>query len=382
MHTYSHTSRRLSQRVAAVTLAAFGIGGLAPSIAGAGGGDITVPINTSATTTISPIPAATVAASCVVPGPTTSTVWFGYTNNSAERVNALVGSNSNAVRLTVESYVINHGQVEQLQPGSVARAFAVSVPAGDSATWTVMVPDLANLGSTTTVSATGGPSTAACAAGTPKRSATIQATPGETPSIVFTVGKQVRDTSGLLTKATVDFAVSGLATTCSEGGVPLAPKVLWGYGGPTTVINGALVGAAGDALASLPARAIERTDSDASYSFVRSYRSTRAVANPQSAWAFGTRAQQLLGTAPFARGLSSETVIADVVARCKFGNRVVTGPTTYWLDADGRPIAFQIVTDIPTQTTRKALNCFITGSPVVNCDVPTTGAGPGGPRFR
>jgi len=365
-----------------VTLAAFGVGGLVPSIAGAGGGDITVPINTSASTTISPIPAATVAASCVVPGATTSTVWFGYTNNSAERVTALVGSNSNTVTLAVESYVVNRGQVEQLQPGSVARAFAVSVPAGEVATWTVTVPDLANLGSTTTVSATGGPSTAACAAGTPKRSATIQATPGQTPSIVFTIGKQVRNSSGLLTRATVDFAVAGLATTCSEGGVPLAPKVLWGYGGPTNVINGALFGAAGDALASLPARAIERTDSDASYSFVRSYRSTRAVANPQSAWVFGTRAQQLLGTAPFARGLSSETVIADVVARCQFGTRVVAGPTTYWLDSDGRPIAIQIVTDIPTQTTRSALNCFITGSPVVNCDVPIIGVGPGGPRYR
>jgi len=365
-----------------VTLAAFGVGGLAPAAAGAGGGDITAPIDKSASTTISPIPAATVAASCVVPGPTTSTVWFGYTNNSSERVNALVGSNSNTVTLTGESSVANRGQVEQLQPGSVARAFAVSVPAGDAATWTVEVPDLADPGLTTTVSATSGPSTPSCAAGTPKRSATIQATAGQIPSVIFTVGKQVRDTSGLLTKATVAFAVSGLSTTCSEGGFPLEPKVLWGYGGPTNVINGALVDAAGDALVPLPGRAIVRTDSDAAYSFVRSYRSTRAVANPQSAWVFGTRAEQLLGTAPFARGLSSETVIADVVARCKFGNRVVTGPTTYWIDADGRPIAFQIVTDIPTQTTRSALNCFITDSPAVNCDVPVIGVGPGGPRYR
>ncbi len=382
MHTHAHSSRRLSQRVAAVTLAAFGIGGLAPSIAGAGGGDITVPINTSASTTITPIPAATVAASCIVQGQTSSTVWFGYTNNSGGRVDAPVGSNSNTVTLTAASYVINYGQVEQLQPGSVARAFAVSVPAGDAATWTVRVPDLANLGSTTTVSATGGPSTPACAAGTAKRSATMQTRPGETPSIILTIDKQVRNSRGLLTRATVDFALAGVATTCSDGGVPLEPKVLWGYGGPTNVINGALVGAAGDALVSLPARAIERIDSNADYSFVRSYRSTRAVANPQSAWAFGTLQQQLLGTAPFARGLSSETVIADVVARCQFGTRVVAAPTTYWIDRDGRAISFQFVTDVATQSTRTALSCFITTSPVVNCDVPIIGVGPGGPRFR
>jgi len=363
-------------------LAAFGVAGLAPTAAGAGGGDITVPINPAASTTAPPIPAATVVANCIVPGATTSTVWFGYTNNSVDRVIALVGSNSNAVRLTVESYVVNRGQVEQLQPGSVARAFAVSVPAGDSATWTVQVPDLANSGSTTTVSATGGPTTAACAAGTPKRSATIQATPGQIPAVGFTVGKQVRNTSGLLVGAAVQFGVAGLTTICSGGGVPLAPKVLWGYGGPTANINGAIVGAAGDALVALPASAIVRTDADELYSFVRSYRSTRAFVNPQSLWGFGSAAQQAQGTAPFARGLSSETLIADVVARCQFGTRIVAGPTTYWLDSDGRSIAFQFATDIPTQTTRQARNCLLTGSPVVNCDVPITGAGPGGPRYR
>ncbi len=381
MNTYARTPRRLSQKFAAVSLAAFGVGGLAPAVAGAGSGDITVPINPSASTTVSPVPAATVTASCIVAGRTTSTVWFGYTNTSGERVTAVVGAD-NAVGLSVPSNVINRGQVDQLLPGSVARAFAVGVPTGATATWTVKVPDLANPGSSTTVSATGGPSTAACAAGTTTRSATMQAGPGEIPSVIFTVRKQVRNSSGLLTGVAVQFGVADLTTTCSDGGVPLEPKVLWGYGGSTAQINGALVGAAGDALAPLPARAIVRTDSTADYSFVRSYRSTRTVADPQRLWVFGNLQQQVQGTVPSARGLSSETVIADVVARCRFGTRVVTGPNTYWVDASGRPIAFQIVTDMPTQTTRSASSCFLNGSVVVNCDVPIIGPGPGGPRFR
>ena len=382
MHVYVRTTRHLRDRFAAMAVAAFGLCAFAPAIADAAPGGVVVPINPSASTAISPNPAASVIANCIVQGPTISTVWFGYTNISGGRVTALVGSDSNTVRFTVESYVVNRGQVEQLQPGSVARAFAVNVPAGDASTWTVKVPDLANPGMTTVVSATGGPSTTPCAAGTPTQSATMQGRPGETPSIVVTAGKQVHNRSGLLTRATVQFDIAGLSTTCSDGGIALEPKVLWGYAGPTNVINGALLGAAGDALAPLPTRAVVRTDSDANYSFVRSYRSTRVVGNPQSFWGFGTPAQQVQGLVPFARGLSSERVIADVVARCQFGARVVTGPTTYWLDADGRPIAFQLATDIPTQSTRAARSCFITGSPVVDCDVPYIGVGPGGPRFR
>ena len=382
MHAYVPTSRGQRPRVATIVLAVFGVGLLAPAVVAAAPGDIVAPVNPSASAPVPAIPAATVTANCIVAGQTTSTVWFGYSNTSGARVTAAVGSTSNAVRLTVESYVVNGGQVEQLQPGSVDRAFAVSVPTGDSATWTVTVPDLARPGVSTTVSATGGPSTTACAFGTATRSATIQTLPGQSPSITFTPGKQARNRNGLLTRASVQFSIAGITTTCSQGGVPLEPKVLWGYGGPTNVINGALVSTAGDALAPLSASAIVRTDADANYSFVRSYRSARAIADPQRLWAFGTVQQQVLGTAPFARGLSSETVIADVVARCKFGTRIVSGPTTYWLDADGRPIALQMATDVPTQSTRSARGCILNGSPVVNCDVPIIGVGPGGPRFR
>ena len=379
MHVRAHTSRRLSNQVAALTLVACGLGALAPTVAAAAPGDVLVPINPSASASVPAIPAATVTASCIVRGATTSTVWFGYSNSSGARITALVGSNSNAVRLTVESYVVNRGQVEQLQQGSVERAFAVSVPTGTTATWTVQVPDLASPGSSTTVSAAGGPSTPACASGTATRSATMQALPGQSPSINFTSGKQVRNNSGLLTRASVQFGISGLATSCSEGGVPLEPKVLWGYGGPTNVINGAVVSAAGDALVPLSASATVRVDSDPNYSFVRSYRSARTVADPQRLWVFGTLQEQVLGTALVARGLSSETVIADVVARCQFGTRIVSGPTTYWLDADGRPIAFQMVTDVPTQSTRSSLRCLVI---VAGCDIPIIGIGPGGPRYR
>ena len=360
--------------VAAALLALAG-----PGVAAAAPSDVTAPINPSASAPPPASPAATVSASCVVSGSTTDTVWFGYANNSAERVNAAVGS-ANTLAITGAS--VNQNQIEQLLIGTVERAFAVTVPKGAAVTWNIDVPNLALPGFTTRVSAANGATTPACPSGTRTQSASIQATPSQFPGIIVTPAKQTRNPAGLLTRASVNFEISGLQTVCSTGGVPLAPKVLWGYGGPTSFLSGAIVRTSGDAFRPVPANAVVRVDTDSNYSFTRTYRSARAIVDPQKLWAFGTLQQQIQGTAPYAYGLSSETVIADVVARCAFGSRIVQGATTYWLDADGRPIGTMVVTDQLSQATRSVQGCIFAGTFVPNCDIPIIGVGPGGPRYR
>jgi hypothetical protein len=353
----------------------------APGIAAAAPTDVVVPIDPSASASAPPpaSPAATVSASCIVFGSTTDTVWFGYANNSTERVVAAVGS-ANSVAITGAS--VNQNQIEQLLVGTVERAFAVTVPKGAVVTWNIDVPNLAQPGFTTRVSAANGTATPACPSGTRPQSASIQTIPGQFSGITATAAKQTRNRAGLLTRASVNFQISGLQTVCSAGGTPLEPKVLWGYGGPTSQISGALLRSTGDALRAVPANAVVRVDADSNYSFTRTYRSARAIADPQKLWVFGTLQQQILGTAPYAYGLSSETVIADVVGRCAFGNRIVQSATTYWLDANGRPIGLLVVTDQLSQTTRPAQGCIFTGTFVPNCDIPVIGVGPGGPRAR
>jgi hypothetical protein len=368
------TSRTMFVAAALLALAGPGVAAAAPS-------DVIAPINPSASAPPPASPAATVSASCIVSGSTTDTIWFGYTNTSPERVNALIGG-SNFVTVNVPGVSINQGQIEQLLVGTVERAFAVTIAKGATASWNVDVPNLAAPGFTTRVSAASSSLTPACATGAGTRSASIQAIPGQFPGITATAAKQTRNVAGLLTRASVNFQINGLQTVCSSGGTPLEPKVLWGYGGPTSQISGALLRGTGDALRAVPANAVVRVDADSNYSFTRTYRSARAIVDPQKLWVFGTLAQQIQGTAPYAYGLSSETVIADVVGRCAFGSRVVQSATTYWLDANGRPIGLMVVTDQATQVTRPVQGCIFTGTLVPNCDIPIIGVGPGGPRFR
>ena len=350
----------------------------APAAAHASPSDVLAPINPSATAPAAS-PAATVSAACIVAGSTTDTVWFGYSNTSAERVTATVGG---ANSVTITGAALDQNQIEQLLVGTVERAFAVTIPKGATATWSVTVPNLAVPGFTTRVSAANDPTTPACPSGTRAQSAAIQSIPGQFPDITWTAAKQNRNRAGLLTGASINFQISGLQTACSTGGTPLAPKVLWGYGGPTSQISGALLASAGDALRPVPTNAVVRVDADSNYSFTRTYRSARAIVAPQKLWAFGTLSQQIQGTAPYAFGLSSETVIADVVARCAFGSRTVQSTTTYWLDANGRPLGFMVATDQATQATRPVQGCIFTGTLVPNCDIPIIGVGPGGPRLR
>jgi hypothetical protein len=83
-------------------------------------------------------PGVTVFASCTVAGPSGVTVWFGYNNALTERRVALIGSdNTVSVSSVAVNGVANRGQTTQFQPGKVERAFAVTVPVGSTATWTV-----------------------------------------------------------------------------------------------------------------------------------------------------------------------------------------------------------------------------------------------------
>ena len=371
--TTSRTTSRTTLVVAAfLAMTGSGVAAAAPT-------DVVAPINPSASAPPAVSPAATVSASCVVFGSATDTVWFGYANNSAERIDAAVGSSNS---LTITGASVNQNQIEQLLTGAVERAFAATIPKGATATWNIDVPNLAMPGFTTRVSAANAAATPACPSGTRSQSASIQAIPGQAAGIIAIPAKQTRNRAGLLTRASVNFQIAGLQTVCSSGGTPMEPKVLWGYGGPTSQISGALMQSAGDALRPVPANAVVRVDADTNYSFTRTYRSARAIVDPQKLWVFGTLQQQIQGTAPFAYGLSSETVIADVVARCAFGSRIVQGATTYWLDASGRPIGTMVVTDQLSQATRSVQGCLFNGTLVPNCDIPIIGVGPGGPRFR
>lgn len=335
-----------------------------------------------------PDPAVELFATCTITRRGTTTVWFGYHNTWDRRVDARVGA-SNVVTVG-GTPVSNAGQVEQFQPGQVDRAFAVVVRIRSVATWSADVVDLAALepgdvvGGLVRVQAANTPGTPVCELGTPVRSATPQLAgliaPNNDASIRIVPGvNELRDLSGKLVRSSVEFAVDGVVSTCSAGGVPLPPRVLWGYAGPTDQVGGAIISSGGVGYAPLPPAAVVSTDYfDAELGVIlevqRSYRAVRQVVDPQRLWTLQEEGF------PALFGLSSETVIADVTARCRFGRQVVSSSTVYWVDAGGRPFPFVTVTDVHAQTTRQA-NLCLNGIPSP-CDVPFIGVGPGGVKFR
>jgi len=329
---------------------------------------------------LGPASSVTVSASCVVSRRAGTTVWFGYSNAAAERRIALVGP-TNIVAIGGAPGV-NQGQVTQFQPGVVERAFAVTVPVGSTATWTVTPANTLGV-SDASSSATSSASTPACASGVGVRSATPQIVGSLVPTISATPVNQ-RVSAGLLVRSSLGFSTNGVVSACSNGGVPLPPKVLWGYGVDAPGRAGGLIVPAGATYEALPVDRVVRTDANptAGVTFERSYQGTRRVVDPQRLSVYGSFAEQAAGNAQVAWGYSSISVIADVQARCQFPTGVVKSSTTVWVDPEfGSGFDFHMVTDRATQTARPAAFC-LAPYPMTGCDVRAIGVGPGGTRFR
>jgi hypothetical protein len=230
-------------------------------------------------------------------------------------------------------------------------------------------------------SATNDLSTPPCDAGVGVRSATPQIVGNLVPGISATPVTQ-RVSNGLLVRSSLEFATTGVVSACSGGGVPLPPRVLWGYDVGAPGQAGGLIVPAGTPFEALSIDKVIRVDSANGLTFERSYQATRRIIDPQSVSVFGSLQEQLAGTAQIAWGYSSISVIADVEARCQFPNGVVKSSTTVWVDPpSGSGFNFHEVTDRATQTTRSAAFC-LPPYPATGCDVRAIGVGPGGTRFR
>jgi hypothetical protein len=343
-------------------------------IAGPGVGGVLDPgVNPGSSSTV------TVTASCVVNRRETTTVWFGYSNAASERRVALVGD-SNSVTTSKGPVGPNLGQVTQFQPGIVKEAFAVTVPKGTTATWTVTPAD--TLGVTDPSStATNSGETPPCDPSVGVRSAAPQIVGALIPTISTTpVNERVRN--GLLVRSSLQFSTNGVVSACSNGGVPLAPRVLWGYGVTVPGQAGGLVVPAGAPFEALTVDRVLRIDTNAAgdIAFERSYQAIRRVVDPQLLSVFGTLQDELAGTSQVAWGYSSIGVIADVEARCQFPNGIVKSSTTVWVDPTvGSGFNFHTVTDRSAQTNRPAVFCL---TATLGCDVRAIGVGPGGRSFR
>jgi hypothetical protein len=356
----------------------------APPDVGGGGGGAVIDVGPGGTTVLSAF------VDCTVRNGKSVTAWFGYSNSGSDRVNVDVGPNNTTTVNGVAQ--ANSGQVVQFQPGTtVRRAFTMSHNFGGTATWTVSSPVFAGtelVGSApVTVSDFGAP---ACAAGTTTRSAGIQFTGNaanfDLPSISVSSLYDGRDRSGKIVTAVVNYSVDKIKSTCSAGGTPLPPRILWGYGGPTQQYGPSFTLNLVTPAAYRAPVGVIRTDADENYSFARTWVGARQVANPQATTDFSGGDAALAARLPDTRGLSSETVIADVYGRCAFDDRIVTSNTVLWVDAFGRPFSLYTNTGNGTERTRASVRCGPLASYpglVTGCDVPIDSlSGPGGTRFR
>ena len=155
-------------------------------------------------------------------------------------------------------------------------------------------------------------------------------------------------------RSSLQFSTNGVVSACSNGGIPLEPRVLWGYDVTPPGQAGGLVVPAGASFEALAVDRVLRTDTNAAgdIAFERSYQATRRIVDPQSGpIAAGTLQEELAGTAQVAWGYSSISVIADVEARCQFPNGIVKSSTTVWVDPTvGSGFNFHTVTDRTAQT--------------------------------
>jgi hypothetical protein len=337
-------------------------------------------------------PATTVFASCVRTSAAGLTVWFGYESTAVTSYDAPIGA-GNMVFSTMPGASTNRGQITQFQSGRTERAWALTVPVGSTVTWQVSVA-LANTdpraGQRTTVSASNSAATPTCVGSTPTRSAAPQVIDGVSAGLRVTPENLRRDSAGKLTSANVRFALDGVTSGCSDGGVPLDPVVVWGYGPPSGRDGALLFNQSPASFVPLPASAVLRVDQFTDEfgnvtTWERTRRSVRRVGAPQVITAFATTPAQSTYY-PAAFGWTGATVIADVTARCRFGTTVVSSRTAYWFPSDGGAASVSFVTDFDTQTLRAPLSCLNSSlsqfGPNPPCDVVAVGVGPGGVPAR
>ena len=370
-------------------LVAFGAGALAL-------GALTVPSTSASAATL--VPSVTVTVLCVRRTSFTDYVWFGWTNQTDVRV---------AIPVGVRNSVSNGGggflqnQPSQFRPArSAGYSFVATVAHNQSVGWLLNVPvwdrdshtfklDAAHQPVFTNVTATSSATTPNCPSGTARRSVTVRGTGTEAEgSIGWVPGPQTR-TNGVLTRSTVDLTLNGVASVCSTGGTPLAPKVLWGYADARIVEGVMLLGGPGRNYRPLPTSDVVRTDTFNAVSggdplaFARSWRGRRVVDDPQRITVFGsTPAEQMRNPQP--RGYSGMNVIADVWGRCQFGTTSVQSVQSIAIDGFGPGTDIHSVTDQATQTPRTIVVCPINPppGPILGCDVPGNGIITGGGKLR
>jgi hypothetical protein len=366
---------------------------VAPPNVGVGGGDV-IEVGPGG----GPTAAITIFADCVVRSGVNTVVWFGFTNSFGFRRHLDVGvDNAVAVGGVAQA---NAGQVTQFLAGETRRAFAVRFGPRTNATWTINSP--------TYDPATGSPAAGTiaqtatsagappCGAGAPTVSATAQITQfvrqsgdGEYYPVVKPTVRSLfdrRDASGKLVDAYVGYSLDNVRSVCSAGGTPLPPAILWGFGGPTNRNDGFFLARLTTTAGYRPAWGVVRTDADANYSFARTYIGVRQVKDPQLVTDFSGGDPAAAAILPTPKGLSSEKVIADVFGRCLTNGRVVTSQNPVWVDSGGYPFYLFTTTDEAAQSTRAAVFCRPAGTnppgPLLGCDVPLGGPGPGGRTFR
>lgn len=317
---------------------------------------------------------------CVRRGESSDTFWFGYDMSSGTGSVLVRSGFGTLTRKEINAFVefdddlvvdetANRSQIEFFVPGRHDHVFAVTVARGHRLSWSLATNSDTAAGVVDlpiTVSTDGAPR---CGRHTGRQSATIQTDRGE-PLIRAAGGRRVL-VGGLLVEGSVTFEVTNVVSACSDGGKPLPPAVLWGYDDAVVQASVGLPDEVPrDGFQPLPAKSVVRTDTFASESrYVRTYASSRRLADPQRVWT-----DPVSGVT--SRGIAATMVLADVFGRCKFGRSVVTSAEPMWVAPSGFPTLVVTVTDQASQTTTP-LSCTLEP----DCPVRVV-VGPGGARWR
>lgn len=327
---------------------------------------------------------------CVVRADDTETFWFGYEmpDDLAHFLVPVFGPNplkNELSEVSPDGVVVNEGvlgdggQVEYFLGGIHRRAFAVTVPRGHELKWTLTTPgDLIPEGSVPREAIAVTTDAPRCPKGTPRHSANVHLDHSNGPAIVVAPGPSKLDDDRRAVRTSVRFDVEGVVSVCSEGGVPLAPSVLWGYDDALTMANvGLNLDVPRDGFRPVPSRRVLRIDNFGSNSkYVRTFVATREVPQPQRQWT-----DSFLGVT--SRGVAATMVLADVFGRCRFGDDVVVGKEPMYAVESGFPVAVASTTDEATQQS-DPVNCSF---PAVQLNGPKECPvyvirGPGGSRWR
>jgi hypothetical protein len=221
---------------------------------------------------------------------------FGYQHVGERSYDSAIGLPSQSARgydyfFDGTTPVADLGQLDEFLPGNHPSRFEVST--ANHPTWVLEVP---GIGQEQPADAAKGmwrviitplfPTP--CGPTVPQHFVSMRGEGGARP----TPADVVRDTSGRITQYALDFPVTGDQTICSPGGVPLEPRVLYGY----TETN----------YVPLLASQIVRVDTLDSQAFTRTAVASRQVAD---------------AAAP-----SGGRIILDSYGRCRFGNSLVEAP--------------------------------------------------------